>query len=67
MCKKNIFFYLFKKIEIIYTYKRNTNRIPKKALQYKSKGRRNRGLLGKRWRDQIHLEDQGTGNTPNPS
>jgi len=21
----------------------------------------------KRWRDQLHLEDQGTGNTPNPS
>ena len=21
----------------------------------------------KRWRDQLHLEDQGTGNTPNPT
>jgi hypothetical protein len=39
----------------------DTNRIPKQALQYKPKGRR------KRWRDQLHLEDQGTGNTPKPS
>jgi hypothetical protein len=30
-------------------------------------GRRNIGRLRKRWRDQLHLEDQGTGNTPNPS
>jgi hypothetical protein len=42
----------------------DTNRIPKQALQYKQtniirprKGRR----------DQFHFEDQGTGNTPNPS
>ena len=45
----------------------DTNRIPKKALQYKPKGRRNIGRPRKRWRDQLHLEDQGTGNTPNPS
>jgi hypothetical protein len=45
----------------------NTNRVTKRALQYKPKGRRNRGRPRKRWRDQLHLEDQGTGNTPNPS
>jgi len=45
----------------------DTNRQPKQALQYKPKGRRNIGWLRKRWRDQLHLEDQGTGNTPNPS
>ena len=45
----------------------DTNRIPKQALQYKPKGRRNIGRLRKRWRDQFHFEDQGTGNTPNPS
>ena len=39
----------------------DTNRLPKQALQYKPKGPR------KRRRDQLHLEDQGTGNTPNPS
>ena len=45
----------------------DTNRLPKQALQYKPKGRRNIGRTRKRWRDQLHLEDQGTGNTPNPS
>ena len=45
----------------------NTNRIPKQALQYRPKGRRNIGWPRKRWSDQLHLEDQGTGNTPNPS
>ena len=45
----------------------DTNRIPKQALQYKPKGRRNTGLLRKRWRDQFHFEEQGTGNMPNPS
>ena len=39
----------------------DTNRIPKQALQYKPKGRRNIGRPRKRWRDQLHLEDQGTG------
>ena len=43
------------------------SRLPKQALQYKPKGRRNIGRPRKRWRDQLHLEDQGTGNTPNPS
>ena len=45
----------------------DTNRLPKQALQYKPKGRRNIGRPRKRWRDQLHLEDQGTGNTPNHS
>jgi len=39
----------------------------KQALQYKPKGRRNIGRPRKRWRDQLHLEDQGTRNTHNPS
>ena len=43
------------------------NSLPKQALQYKPKGRRNVGRPRKRWRDQLHLEDQGTGNTPKPS
>jgi len=45
----------------------DTNRIPKEALQYKPNGRRNIRRPRKRWRDQLHLEDQGTGNTLNPS
>ena len=45
----------------------DTNRLRKQALQYKSKGPRNIGRPRNRWRDQLHLEDQGTGNTPNPS
>jgi 2-keto-3-deoxy-L-rhamnonate aldolase RhmA len=45
----------------------DTNRIPKQALQYRPKGRRNIGRPRKRWRDRLHLEDQGTGNTPNTS
>ena len=45
----------------------DTNRLPKQALQYKPKGRRNIGRPRKRWGDQLHLEDQRTGNTPNPS
>jgi len=44
----------------------DTNRLPKQALQYKPKGRRDIGRTRKRWRDQLHFEDQGTGNTPNP-
>jgi len=31
----------------------DTNRIPKQALQYKPKGRRNIGRPSKRWRDQL--------------
>jgi hypothetical protein len=37
----------------------DTNRLTKQALQYKSKGKRNIGRPRKRWRDQLHLEDQG--------
>jgi len=43
------------------------HRLPKQAIQYKPKGRRNIGRPRKRWRDQLRLGDQGTGNTPNPS
>jgi len=42
----------------------DTNRLPKKALQYTPKGQRNIGRPRKRWRDQLHVEDQGTRNTP---
>jgi len=45
----------------------DTNRIPKQALQYRPKGRRNIGQPKKRWRDQLHFEDQGTGKMPNTS
>ena len=45
----------------------DTNRLPKQALQYRPKGRRNVRRPRKRWRYQLHLEDQGTGNTPKPS
>ena len=45
----------------------DTNRLPKQALQFKPKGRRKVGRPRKRWRDQLHLEDQGSGNIPNTS
>jgi hypothetical protein len=45
----------------------DTNRIPRQALRYRPEGRRNVGRPRKRWRDQLHVEDQGTGNTPDPS
>jgi len=45
----------------------DTNRIPKQALRYRPEGRRNIGRPKKSWRDQLHFEDQGTGNKPNPS
>ena len=45
-----------------HVHRMDTNRLPKQALQYKPIGR-----LRKRWRDQLHLEDQGTRNTPNHS
>jgi len=35
----------------------NRNGIPKQALQYQPKGRRNIGRPRKRWRNQLHLED----------
>ena len=42
----------------------DTNRLPKQALQYKLKRRSNVGRPRKRWRDELHLGDQGTENTP---
>ena len=51
----------------LHVQRMDTNRLPNQALQYKPKGRRNIGRPRKRWRDQLHLEDQETGNTPNPS
>ena len=33
----------------------------KTSTKYKPNGRRNVGRPRKRWRDQLHLEDQGTG------
>jgi hypothetical protein len=44
-----------------------TNRMPRQALRYRPEGRRNKGRPKKRWRDKLHFEDQGIGNTPNPS
>ena len=35
----------------------DTNRLPKQAVQYRPKGRRNTGRPRKRWKDQLHLED----------
>ena len=57
----------YQKKWLLHVQKMDTNRLPKQALQYKTKGRRNIGRPRKRWRDQLHLEDQGTGNTPNSS
>ena len=34
----------------------DTNRIPKQALQYRPRGRRNRGRPRKSWRDQFYLD-----------
>jgi hypothetical protein len=48
-----------------HVHRMDTNRIPKQELKYKPKGRKNIGRPRKRWRDKLHLEDQGTGNTPN--
>jgi len=40
---------------------------PSKHYSINQKGRRNVGSPNKRWRDQLHLEDYGIGNTPTPS
>ena len=42
------------------------NRLPRQALKYRPEGRRNIGRPKERWRDQLHFEDQGKGNAPNP-
>jgi hypothetical protein len=44
-------------------HKQNT----KTSNTIQTKRRRNIGRPRKRWRDQLHLEDQGIGNTPNLS
>jgi len=57
----------YKKKWLQHVQRMDTNRLPKQALQYKPKGQRNIGRPRKRWRDQLHLEDQEIGNTPNRS
>ena len=57
----------YQKKSLQHVQRMDTDRLPKQALQYKPKGRRNIGRPKKRWRDQLHLEDQRIGNTPNPS
>jgi hypothetical protein len=34
----------------------DTDRIPKRALKYRPKGKRNIGRPRKRWKDQLHLD-----------
>ena len=41
------------------------HRLPKQALQYKLKGRRNIGRPRKRWRYQLHLGIKEQDNMPN--
>ena len=54
-----LYIYIYKWLQ--HVQRMDTNRLPKQALQYRPKGRRNIGRPWKRWRDQLHLEDQGTG------
>jgi len=42
------------------------NRLPRQTLKYRPEGGRNIGRPKKRWRDQLHFEDYGTRNAPNP-
>jgi hypothetical protein len=39
-----------------YVERMDTDRIPKQALKYRPKGKRNIGRPRKRWKDQLHLE-----------
>jgi len=57
----------YQKMWLQHVQRMDINRLPKQGLKHKPKGRRKIGRSRKRWRDQLHLEDQGTGNTPNPS
>ena len=57
----------YQKKRLQHVQRMDTNILPKQALQQKPKGRRKIGRPRKRWKDQLHLEDQGTGNSPNPS
>jgi hypothetical protein len=45
------------KVATKHVQRMDKNRIPKKALQYRPKGRKNIGRPRKRWRDQLYLED----------
>ena len=47
----------YQKKRLQYVQRMDRNRLPKQALQYRSKGRRNTGRPRKRWRDQLRLED----------
>jgi hypothetical protein len=40
-----------------YVERMDTDRIPKQALKYRPKGKRNIGRPRKRWKDQLHLEE----------
>jgi len=57
----------YQKKWIKHVQRMDRNRLPRQALKYRPEGRRNIGRPKKRWRDQLHFEDQGTGNTPNSS
>jgi len=57
----------YQKKRLKHVERMDTNRIPQHALQHKPKGRRYIGRPRKRWREQLHFEDHGTGNTPNLS
>jgi hypothetical protein len=45
----------------------DTDVILRQTLKYGSKGKRSIGRTRKRWKDQLHLEEQRTGTRPNTS
>ena len=57
---KDIKLYQYQEKWLQHVQRMDTNRLTKQALQYKPNGRRNIERPRKRWRDQLHLEDQGT-------